>query len=207
MPKPVNRFTRKYGEQKGVVRWFSRGLALLSLVNLILVLFDLSYVTTRDLYLKFLPIVTKYDPIKGIEPHRFNLRYEAKYAELKQAIANEGLDSPTARQLIADLEQLSVEMVDENPFQVANKSGTLEKIKNNMRDRVNQESSRRSFQIFWSEAYLREQGVNQELEFFDNKVMPLLRTNYFRGLVKMAIRSITSGRSMSGLWLSLVLIF
>jgi hypothetical protein len=182
MPKPVNRFTRKYGEQKGVVRWFSRGLALLSLVNLILVLFDLSYVTTRDLYLKFLPIVTKYDPIKGIEPHRFNLRYEAKYAELKQAIANEGLDSPTARQLIADLEQLSVEMVDENPFQVANKSGTLEKIKNNMRDRVNQESSRRSFQIFWSEAYLREQGVNQELEFFDNKVMPLLRTNYFRGI-------------------------
>ncbi|AFY69716.1 hypothetical protein Pse7367_1425 [Thalassoporum mexicanum PCC 7367] len=182
MTKSVSNYIHKSEHQSGFWRWLSKGLALLSLLNLLLVLFDLSYVTSRDLYLKFLPVLTKYDPVKGIEPHRFNLRYEQKLTELKQTIATEDLRSPTTRAVIADLRQLSLEMVDENPFQVANKSGTLEKIKNNMRDRVDRESSRQAFQIFWSEAYLAEQGAAQELEFFDQKIMPLLRTNYFRGI-------------------------
>jgi hypothetical protein len=182
MAKPVSRYVQKYGQQRGWLLWSGRLLALLSLVNLTLVLFDLSYVTSRDLYLKFLPVLTNYDPIKGIEPHRFNQQYEQKYQELKQAIAKDGIRSTNAQKLIAELQQLSLEMVDENPFQVANKSGTLEKIKNNMRDRVERESSRQAFEIFWSEAYLAKQGINQELDFFDQKIMPLMRTNYFRSI-------------------------
>ena len=45
-------------------------MALLALVNLGFVLFDLSYVPFCNFYLRNLPRVTDvYDPIKGIEPH------------------------------------------------------------------------------------------------------------------------------------------
>jgi hypothetical protein len=75
-------------------------------------------------------------------------------------------------------------MVQNNPFQVANKSGTFEKIKNRMRERVFGQrqgaSARRAFETFWSLDYLTQQGVENELQFFDRDIRPLISTNYYR---------------------------
>ena len=73
-------------------------------------------------------------------------------------------------------------MIENNPFVAANKSGTLEKIKNRMRDRLSQESSKGAFRTFWSQEYLLEQGVNNELNFFNQKIKPLIATNYYRSI-------------------------
>jgi hypothetical protein len=51
--------------------WLERLLAIIALINLILVAFDLSYVPWRDFYFAEAPIIVQYyDQVKGIEPHR-----------------------------------------------------------------------------------------------------------------------------------------
>jgi hypothetical protein len=50
-------------------------------------------------------------------------------------------------------------MIDENPFQVANKSGTLELIKLKMRDRVGTESSTEAFDDILESPLPEPEGV------------------------------------------------
>ncbi len=50
-------------------------------------------------------------------------------------------------------------MINEDPFAVANKSGTLERIKNAMRDRMEEESSKVAFQQFWQIGATSEFGL------------------------------------------------
>jgi hypothetical protein len=73
-------------------------------------------------------------------------------------------------------------MIDENPFELANKSGTLERIKNEMRDRTRRPSSKQAFNTFWSQSYLSETGWTEDITFFDRKVRPLMERNYFRNI-------------------------
>lgn len=189
--------------------WFERGMALIASANLVLVLFDLSYIPLRNFWLQGriripllnqtlqvpLPLIAKwYDPYKGIEPYRDTDAYLQKVNELEKTIGiTESpplqpqeiltrLRSQQTAQILEDLRRSSEEIVDTNPFQVANKTGTLEKIKNRMRERVpNQEnSSKQSFRQFWSQDYLDFNGVKGELNFFDEEIRPLIETNYYR---------------------------
>lgn len=156
-------------------------MAIAATVNLGLVLFDLSYVKGRNFYLRYLPGLTQmYDPIKGIEPHRETQQYLNTVNELKEQVSQTGLQSPAAETLLAQLRRLSEEMIVSNPFEVANKSGTLEKIKNRMRDRIGKESSREAFSTFWSQPYLSTYGWQQEINFFARQIQPLIQTNYYR---------------------------
>ncbi|WP_208344961.1 hypothetical protein, partial [Aetokthonos hydrillicola] len=43
-------------------------------------------------------------------------------------------------------------------------------------------SAKRSFAIFWSQAYLLQHNWKQEINFFDEKIAPLIATNYYRRL-------------------------
>ncbi|WP_414569197.1 hypothetical protein [Nostoc sp. CCY 9925] len=161
--------------------WFERFMAILATVNLSLVLFDLSYVHWRDLYLQKLPqIVHIYDPIKGIEPHRDTKKYLETLDALQEQVSQTGLQSPEVKNRLEEITRLSNEMIDTNPFAGANKSGTLEKIKNRMRDRTDKESAKQSFAIFWSQPYLTQQGWLQEINFFNQRIRPLIATNYYR---------------------------
>ncbi len=161
--------------------WFERFMAIVATVNLSLVLFDLSYIHWRDLYLQKLPqIVQIYDPIKGIEPHRDTKKYLQTLDLLQEQVSQTGLQSPEVKSRLEEISRLSNEMVDTNSFAGANKSGTLEKIKNRMRDRVDNESAKQSFAIFWSQPYLTQQGWIQEINFFNQRIRPLIATNYYR---------------------------
>lgn len=189
--------------------WFERGMALIASANLLLVLFDLSYIPLRNFWLQgrisipllnqtlkvpLPPIAKWYDPYKGIEPHRDTDEYLQKVNELEKTLGiTESpplqtqeiltqLRSQQTAQILEDLRRRSEEMVDTNPFQVANKTGTLEKIKNRMREHVpNQENSaKQSFRQFWSQNYLEVNGVKGELNFFTEEIRPLVETNYYR---------------------------
>jgi len=169
-------------------------MAILATLNLGLVLFDLSYVPWRDFYLRTTPRLTQvYDSIKGIEPHRETLNYLNVVNALKEQVSQTGLQSPQAEELLAQLRQLSSEMIVTNPFELANKSGTLEKIKNRMRDRMRQTSARTAFASFWSQAYLGKAGWQQEIDFFDRRIRPLIATNYYR-------QTGENGEFINGFW-------
>jgi len=184
--------------------WISRTVALIALVNLTFVLLDLSYVPWRDFWLlgkvrvfsvrlgwfkyeginlQVLPsplsrtITENYDPIKGIEPHTETVDYLATVSQLQANINR--LNSPDVAEILAKLRQDSVEMIQNNPFELANKTGHLERIKNLMRSYVGQKSAKESFKIFWSPEYL-QQNTLEKMSFFDNNIKPLIESNYYR---------------------------
>ena len=192
--------------------WFSnlfiaRGVALISLLNLGVVFFDLTYIPLRDFWLqgkvtllkfqvgpyssegitlrilpqKFNTFVTNYDVIKGIEPYRDTENYLKEIDKLEESIPNNGLNSPQTKAILAILRQSSIDMISEDSFRLANKTGTLEKIKNLMRDYVPNEknSSKQSFREFFSPEYLTI-NTQEKLDFFQAKIRPLIETNYFR---------------------------
>jgi hypothetical protein len=164
--------------------WFERLVAILAVINLMLVLFDLSYIRFRDIYLRFFPEFTQWygEVFKGITPERTTANYLNTIDKLEEQVAQTGLQSVQAQSLLADLREQSSAIIDEDPFSIANKSGTLERIKNSVRDRVELESSKAAFDTFWSEDYLTEQGWTQEITYFNEDIVPLFETNYFRGI-------------------------
>lgn len=156
-------------------------MAIMATVNLCLVFFNLTYIPWRDFYLRNLPQITPvYDPVKGIEDHRETRNYLNKVDALQDQVSQTGLTSPEAKIKLEELGRLSNEMVDGNPFAAVNKGGNFEKAKNRMRDRIGQESAKQSFNTFWSREYLSRQGWNQEINFFNRQIRPLIASNYFR---------------------------
>jgi hypothetical protein len=161
--------------------WLERVLALLALMNFGFVLFDFSYIPWRNLYFRYLNPITKiYDPLKGIEPHRETEKYLATVDSLKKQAQTQGWQSTEVQATLQDLGEQSARMIETNPFQLAGKTGTLEKIKNRLRDRMHQESSRSAFRAFWSLNHLQKAGFEQELAYFDRQIRPLVALNYFR---------------------------
>ncbi|ABA21494.1 conserved hypothetical protein [Trichormus variabilis ATCC 29413] len=161
--------------------YFERLMATIATLNLFLVLFDLSYVPWRDFYLRKVPEITKvYDPIKGIEQHRETQNYLNKINLLKAQVSQTGITSPEVKTQLQEISRLSNEMIEGNPFAAVGKSGTLERIKKRMRDRIGNDSAKQSFATFWSQPYLSQKGWIQEITFFNQKISPLIATNYYR---------------------------
>ncbi|CDN16817.1 Uridine phosphorylase [Richelia intracellularis] len=163
-------------------------MAIIATVNLGLVMFDLSYIHWRNFYFKNFPEITqRYDLMKGIEPHRDTEKYLTTVDELQAAIELSGLQSQGAKKKLSELRSLSIEMIDNDPFAGVGKTGSLEKIKRNMRDRIAAarngdkiSSSKEAFNIFWSQDYLLSQGWGREKVFMNRKIRPLIASNYFR---------------------------
>lgn len=165
--------------------WFERTMVAIAAVNLGLVAFDLSYIPLRDRYLALAPgLTTWYGAVfKGIEPHRVTEAYLREVNTLKSTLELEGIESEAVAQQLANLRESSVSLVDENPFELAGKSGTLERIKQAVRDRTDiDSSSKEAFRTFWSQDYLETEGWSTELAFFDEDIRPRIETNYWRGI-------------------------
>ncbi|MFP4119998.1 hypothetical protein [Coleofasciculus sp.] len=192
--------------------WFERLMALLASFNYFLVLFDLTYLPLRDFWLHkevqlfsfdigpvsfpgfslevpLPPITQWYDPIKGIQPYRDTEQYLDKVNALEAEIDAtnlrtklRSLQPPEVAQILEDLRQRSVEMIETNPFQLADKTGDLEKIKNKMREHIPNEddSAKEAFREFWSIENLTARDPENELEFFNDEIRPLMEANYYR---------------------------
>ena len=187
--------------------WFERFMALLAVINLVIVAFNLSYVPLRDFWLSgkvtlaridtayvdyegikldllnrnISEFITRYDVVKGIIPNRDTEEYLTKVEQLEREIAINGLDSPSANNLIGDLRRRSIEIIQTNGFSEANKTGNLERIKKKMRWHLPNpsNSAKTAFWVFWNPAHLQGK-VAEELEFFNTEIKPLFETNYYR---------------------------
>lgn len=183
---PVSRNATKQYKRRRARRnpWLlalDRLMAFAALVNLSLVLFNITYIPFRDFYLQRLPqITTLYDPIKGIEPYRDTQQYLETVDQIEQQLAQSGPEGAELQKLLEQIRDQSEAMVNENPFELANKTGTLEKIKNRMREHMDNESARGSFREFWSTEHLENNLWTREIEFFNEDIRPLMETNYYR---------------------------
>lgn len=161
--------------------WWDKLVALIALVNLVLVIFNVSYLPLRDIYLREIPkLVTTYDPIKGLEPHPDTQRYLNTVDTLAKELPKQGLQAPQTEQLLASLREQSADLLSENPFLVANKFGTFAKLKRRMQYQLEADSAKLAFAEFWSQEYLAQVGVPSAFSFFDDKIRPLMASNYYR---------------------------
>ena len=177
-------------------------MAVWATLNLLWVVFDISYVPLRSFWLQrnlyplpsvplavpltFLPDVTPWvDPIKGIEPHRETVAYAAAFDQLDQAMAQHRPGLPlTAAQLklLQHQVRLTSEMIDSNPFLGSGGSGTLERLKNRMRDRAGQVSARKASAVLLGPDWLMPRSWDQERRFWRERILPLVATNYWRAI-------------------------
>ncbi|WP_231932940.1 hypothetical protein [Geminocystis sp. NIES-3708] len=187
-------------------------MAVISVLNFGVVLFDITYIPLRDIWLngkvtvgkikiashefdgvtfKILPQslrekIIQYDVIKGIEPYRDTQEYLEEVNRLEKSINQSGLSSEETAKILENLRQMSANMISEDPFRIANKSGTLEIIKNRMREHMSiyidnpRNSSTIAFTSFWTENHLKNNNIERQLTFFNQQIKPLIRTNYFR---------------------------
>ena len=177
---------------------WDRAVALWAALNLALVVFDSTYMPLRTFWLQrnltplpqvplvvpltILPDITPwYDPVKGIEPHRETQAYLQAFDRLDQALLGGSTPASTAALRRRQVE-LTVAMLNENPFAASGNSGTLEKIKNRLRQRAGQESAQQAADRLLSDAWLQQRSWQQERRFWRQQVLPLVATSYWRAI-------------------------
>jgi hypothetical protein len=186
-------------------RLWDRSVALWATLNLVLVGFDITYVPLRTFWLQrnlypipsvplvvpltLLPDITPWvDPIKGIEPHRETSAYLRQFRALDASMApgpGHGpafSTTPAQRALLQRHLEGTLQMIDTNPFQASGASGTLEKIKGRLRQRANLDSAKEAAARLLSPAWMASHPWSQERRFWNDQVLPLVATNYWRSI-------------------------
>ncbi len=186
-------------------RQWDRFVALWALLNLVWVAFDLTYIPLRtfwqqrNLYpipsvplavpLGFLPDITPWvDPIKGIAPHRDTQTYLDHFRRLDAAMASHRAGQPLSAEqirLLGEQVAATAELIDTDPFAASSASGTLEKIKNRLRERADghrRGSSKDAAATLLSPARITARDWSGERSFWNHQVLPLVDTNYWRSI-------------------------
>ena len=179
-------------------RHWDRAVALWAGLNLLLVLFDITYIPLRTFWLQrnltplpqvplvvplsLLPDLTPlYDPVKGIEPHRETQSYLQAFQQLDQMLLANSTPAQSAaqrRRVVA----LTEAMINENPFAASGNSGTLEKIKNRLRQRAGNDSAKQAAAQLLGDTWLAQSSWQQERRFWQQQVLPLVATSYWRSI-------------------------
>ncbi|MEL6460422.1 MAG: hypothetical protein AAFQ91_19560 [Cyanobacteria bacterium J06621_15] len=160
--------------------WWNNLIAVIAVINLLLVLFDFSYIPLRDVYLKYIPAITIYDSVKSIEPHPVTQRYLNTVDLLETHLQKNRLQANSSASIFASLRQQSIDILTENPFLSANKFSTFATLNRRIEYQMDTLSARKSFTEFWSQDYFHQVGIEEALSFFDSKIRPLLEVNYYR---------------------------
>ncbi|NER03213.1 MAG: hypothetical protein F6K17_11560 [Okeania sp. SIO3C4] len=101
------------------VALWAKAIALLTLFNLTLGLFNISYVPLRDIYFRYLPAVVRvYDPIKGIELNIQTDNYLVTVNQLVAQLPEKGLLDPTTKDFLSSLRSQSVALIEDDPFPI-----------------------------------------------------------------------------------------
>ena len=180
---------------------WDRFVAIWAGLNLLWVAFDLTYVPMRSFWLQrnlyplpgtplvvqlhWMPDVTPWvDPIKGIGAHRETQAYLKQFNQLELAMADAGAKPLNAdqRRLLAQQAALTSALMDSNPFVASGNAGTLEKIKNRLRERANRDSAKQSAALLLDPNWVQQRGWSGEQRFWRDQILPLVATNYWRSI-------------------------
>ncbi|MEX0589223.1 MAG: hypothetical protein WD136_08195 [Cyanobium sp.] len=202
------------------VRGWDRFVAVWASINLLWVAFDITYIPLRTFWLQrnlypfpsmplvvpltVLPDVTPLmDPIKGIEAHRETQAYLQQFQQLDGSLKALPAGRPLQAQqvaLLARQAQLTAQLIDGNPFLSSGASGTLEIIKNRLRQRADRDSARQASTMLLSPAWIQANGWSSERRFWNGQILPLVATNYWRSIDE-------NGRPTDNFWRIDLLLF
>jgi hypothetical protein len=156
------------------------------IINLTLILFDLSYLWLRPIYFKHLPIVTRiYDPVLGIRPHPLTDGLIDRAVEAEKLLTLDPT-APALDDLLFELETLTTRVFLEDPFLRSGQTENLAAIWTAMaRETGKTVSSTKNPDIvaevardFWSGP---PELLRHRFALFDQQIEPRLAVNYFRG--------------------------
>jgi hypothetical protein len=77
---------------------------------------------------------------------------------------------------------LTEQLINENPFLGSGNAGTLEKIKNRLRQRAGLDSAKQSAAVLLGDRWLASHPWQQERRFWEQQVLPLVATSYWRSI-------------------------
>ena len=163
------------------ISWWQKVVAIVAVINFCLVIFNLTYLPLRDFYFRHTPQIIKlYDPIKGIEPHPEVTYYLETVDQFSLDLAQHNLSSEAQKTRFQELRKQSRSILAENPFLVSNDLQTWAKFKQRLQKQMDSLSTQEALTQFWSLDYFAEVGATEALNFFNQKLRPLLKTSYFR---------------------------
>jgi hypothetical protein len=161
----------------------------LALINMGLIIFDLTYLWLRPTYFEFLPVVTRiYDPVKGIEPHPLTQTLLEKFAKLRKQL-DSGTRPIRIEPTLIELRELSREVLETDPFERSGQTKSMRQIWVGMRDFLEAEPGDFAFgaldqpieisDLFWS-FEPEPDRLKARSSYFSTRLAPLLAVNYYR---------------------------
>ena len=156
------------------------------LINLGLIVFDLTYLWLRPAYFKYVPVVTRiWDPVLGIEPNPLTEELIDTAEATEQLLDTRGA-SPALDADLVELGNLMARVLIENPFERSGQSKDLEGIKEAiaraiglpMSDLSDPDVLAHIAHEYWSGP---PEILRHRFEAFDEVLKPKLAVNYFRG--------------------------
>ena len=187
--------------QRSLLSWrrWDQAIAVIAAVNLTWVAIDLTYIPLRNFWLQrnlypvpslplvvplpWLPDITPLlAPLKGIEPHRDTKAYLKAYTALDRTLQQNGSSTAESTNLLKQQAALTTTLMDSNPFISSGQAGALEKFKNRLRARTGLESARDSANLLLSPEHLERFPWSQERQFWSQKILPLVESNYWRSI-------------------------
>lgn len=159
----------------------------LAIINVSLIVFDLTYLYLRPWYEQYLPVITRiYDPVKGIEAEPVT----EEYLRLVDTLAAEGgfgTAEVVVYETLEQLRELSAEIVDDNPFERSGQERSRIRMFVLMQQELVAEglmtdTDRDPYEVaevFWS--LDPDPGrLSGRVDFFRTRISPLLEANFFR---------------------------
>jgi hypothetical protein len=176
---------KKYGKITARSLW-DLFMVWVVIINLTLILFDLSYLWLRPTYFRYVPIVTRiYDPVLGIEPHPLTDELIDQASEAESLLELDPA-APALQEMLADLEILTTRVFAEDPFLRSGQTENLaaiwttmaretgKTVTGSMHPGIASEVAR----DFWSGP---PELLRHRFALFDQQIEPKLAVNYFRG--------------------------
>jgi hypothetical protein len=160
VPDPATQAGRAWRVFDVSANWL---ILLLAIANLALVLFDYSYMACRHMYQAqgWHGLVSRYDAVRGIEPHRETETY-GREARATFALLARSPESLAARAAIDNMRRRSTQLMDRDPFLTAGLRGVSERLKSRFRHHAWEEAPRyrraaRTWKAPYTWAWLQEQ--------------------------------------------------
>jgi hypothetical protein len=156
------------------------------IINLCLIVFDLTYLWLRPTYFTYVPIVTRlYDPVLGIEPHPLTDDLIDRSSEAERLLELDPT-APALDDMLQSLEILTIRIFMEDPFLRSGQTDNLAAIWTTMaRETGKTASSPKNPRIvaevardFWGGS---AELLRHRFALFEEQIEPRLAVNYFRG--------------------------
>ena len=156
-----------------------------ALINLWMIIFDLSYLWLRPVYFTYAPIVTQvYDPVKGIEPHPLTVALLDTLDETEQNIRRNP-NLPVIGDQVRELRELSYRLITEKPFERSGQIASYNYIVHAFADNIAVTGealrvpsiARRAADAFWPDG---PESLLETIDNMDPKVVHNLQVNYYR---------------------------